>query len=655
MSLINNCAGRHVGRVRRSLLTWSLPRACAALVAVGLPAAASAGMSYTFLEPPFTQEIIGVADQFFGGVAFAPDGDVWVDECSGSGSQLHRYDMQGVGPVVNGTQLKPHTVVPSNAGCGLANHPDGFIYSNSYSGVVQINASTGAATGLLFGAAGNALGIAVNPATNDVIYVASDGTILKAPVGGASSTFSTATTGNFVDGIFFGPDGKLYASNRTASPNYRVTVINPNGSLNRDIQLPSEPDGIAFHVSGGFLITMNTDGTITKVDVSNADAITTFASGGGRNDLSAVGADGCVYTTQDFFTRYDNGVTSGESSVVRICSGFNPPLCGNGTLDVGEDCDLSSPAGAFVCQPGEVCTANCNCELVAVTTTTSTTSSPTTTGPATTTTIPGHFQCYEIKPAAFTGPLVTSQDQFGTLGLTLRYPHRLCAPADKNQEGMDDPVQHITGYSVKAPRFIKQTNQLVRNQFGDLTLDVVRPDLFMVPTAKNLQSQPPPLSLPTIDHFACYKVKRSRGAAKFAPRSVTIGDQFENITLNVLRPMRLCAPSNKNGEDPTAPAHPTHLLCYKAKSSTPFGTIAANITNQFGPDQVQLIHRRELCVPSEKNPGAPTTTTTSTVVPTTVAPTTSTIVTPTTSTSTTTLIGSPGGAFIEDLRSTESR
>ncbi len=90
---------------------------------------------------------------------------------------------------------------------------------------------------------------------------------------------------------------------------------------------------------------------------------------------------------------------------------------------------------------------------------------------------------------------------------------------------------------------------------------------------------------------------------------MTVADQFESLNLTLVKPYRLCVPASKNGEDPTAPDHLDLLLCYKAKSSTKFGTIEAHIDNQFGPDDVTLIHRRELCVPSF-NPEATTTTTT---------------------------------------------
>jgi len=256
-----------------------------------------------------------------------------------------------------------------------------------------------------------------------------------------------------------------------------------------------------------------------------------------------------------------------------------------------------------------------------------------------------HYQCYEVKPAALTVPPVTSESQFGPLNETLRFPHRLCAPADKNNEGILDPVQHLTGYSTKvSTTFTKRTRQTIQNQFGTILLDVVRPDILLVPTAKNGVPLPPD----TIDHFQCYKVKRSRGTPKFVPIVVTVADQFESITLTLKKPVALCAPTDKNHEDLTAPFHPDHLLCYKGRSATPFGTVSVSLDNQFGPDQATLIHRRELCVPSLKNPPV-TTTTTSTTLSSTSLQTTTTGASPTTTS--TTLYGSPSRAFLGDARS----
>src|SRR5262249_4920552 len=207
----------------------------------------------------------------------------------------------------------------------------------------------------------------------------------------------------------------------------------------------------------------------------------------------------------------------------------------------------------------------------------------------TTTTLPplDHFECYELKPGFFVNQSATVQDQFGMVTEMVRFPHTLCNPTNKNGEGIHDSTDHLAGHLVKAPKFTKRTNQTVTNQFGTAQIDVVRPDLLMVPTSKDGV----PIVTP-IDHFQCYKVKRSKGTPKFATKTVTITNQFEpNVTLTIVKPVRLCAPANKNNEDPLAPGHPEHLVCYKTKG-TPFGQQTHGITNQFGFEAVTVIKRK---------------------------------------------------------------
>jgi hypothetical protein len=266
-----------------------------------------------------------------------------------------------------------------------------------------------------------------------------------------------------------------------------------------------------------------------------------------------------------------------------------------------------------------------------------------------------HFACYELKPAAFVNQVATVQDQFGSVTESVLYPHRLCNPTDKNGGGITDATDHLSGHRTKGPRFARRTNQTVVDQLGTKLLDVTRREYLMVPTSKDGVAQTPPL-----DHFQCYRVKRSRGTAKFVKQTVTIANQFETTTVTLTKPRMLCAPANKNNSDPTAPAHPDHLLCYKTKG-TRFAQETHTLTNQFGTRSALVIARRELCIPALKNPAPPTTststvppttTTSTTVVATTTTSTTVTTVTPTTTTSTTTtLYGSPSRAFFESIGS----
>jgi len=173
----------------------------------------------------------------------------------------------------------------------------------------------------------------------------------------------------------------------------------------------------------------------------------------------------------------------------------------------------------------------------------------------------------------------------------------------------------------------------------------------MAPTLKTL-APPGPIAPPTDpdvpDHFQCYKVKRSKGSPKFQKiLGVKVQDQFGTVSLDLLKPIRLCAPANKRNEDLSAPQHLFHLLCYKTKNSA-FGTVQTYTNDQFGPAQPLLIHRRELCVPSTKNGAVPTTTTTTSAPVTTTTSSTGPITTTTTGTTTSTTAMSSSGAFLDE-------
>jgi uncharacterized repeat protein (TIGR01451 family) len=307
-----------------------LAAVAAVLCVLALPAIATAGQSFTFLQPGFTQAIYGVSPSFMGGVAFAPDADPWVDTCARDDSPMTRFDGSTTS-VVNGTTLHQGTVFSSSAGCGLANGANGNLYTNTFSGVHELDPDTGAPIGGPFGPVGNALGIAPDPQNGDLVYVGSDGTLYKVDEGlTVSSTFSTVTTGNFVDGIAWSPDGNfVFLSNR--SPSDRLTILDRNGNLVQHVPMATEPDGIAFHSSTPkFVVTNNTSGDMTRFDFPGDDYTqvpvqSVFASGGFRGDLSQVGADSCLYLTQNG-TRYDDGTVTGENSLVQLCGGFAPPI-----------------------------------------------------------------------------------------------------------------------------------------------------------------------------------------------------------------------------------------------------------------------------------------------------------------------------------------
>ena len=283
---------------------------------------------FSFLMPGYVQSLygIGISSTFFGGVTFAPNGDLWVADCEGSGS-LHRFSF-GSTYSQDGNTLHTETTVSSDAGCGLAGGSNGVMYSNTFAGVAQINSNTGVPISTV-GPAGDALGITIDPLTGNVVYVGSDGGTIYSlnPSNGISTTlFGGAPPGSLIDGIAFDPSGDyLFASDWGLS---EVLVLNRSGALVQTLSVTGPPDGIAFHVNPAFVVTNNNNGTIDQFTFPNNDftqtpVITTFASGGYRGDLTEVGADGCVYVTQDG-TNFADGTTSSDNSIVQICPGFAP-------------------------------------------------------------------------------------------------------------------------------------------------------------------------------------------------------------------------------------------------------------------------------------------------------------------------------------------
>jgi len=82
-----------------------------------------------------------------------------------------------------------------------------------------------------------------------------------------------------------------------------------------------------------------------------------------------------------------------------------------------------------------------------------------------------------VKHGKRTIPLVTIDDEFGSLNLRVRKAFRLCVPADKNGEGISDPQIPLMCYVMKpavgAPPFHPPVDPVyVNNQFGQTTYEV---------------------------------------------------------------------------------------------------------------------------------------------------------------------------------------
>jgi hypothetical protein len=234
-----------------------------------------------------------------------------------------------------------------------------------------------------------------------------------------------------------------------------------------------------------------------------------------------------------------------------------------------------------------------------------------------------HFLCYSAKTTKGTpkfGPLnVTLKDQFDEGAFSVKKPVSLCNPADKNNEGINDPNTHLKGYQILPETVhVRVTGIIVKNQFhpGGLSFDTIKPDRLLVPTAKCIDdppgSCPPTLPVPDseVDHYKCYTVHVTRRTPQF-PKGIqaTVVDQFNQPKLyDIKKPTRLCTPvldkEHPPGTHTLAKNPDVHLMCYQAKpaSAQPkhVKVLGIHVNNQFGAEQLDTINEDELCVPSTK-------------------------------------------------------
>lgn len=357
---------------------------CAAAIKADGP-----GHSFTSLTSPFTQELYGVtaspvvvngADGFMGGVAFTPTGDVWAPECGGF--NLHRFDRLGSTPDGHGGSVRPESIVdqstyaPAPTGCGVVNHGSPYMgietmFANTDTGLWPLEAATG--TPILGGPlnsmtvnAGNGRGIDLDPIsvpTNHIVYLGADCDPAMRPAAVACTLWdydmtagSTKAFARFhraatetLESLYFAPDGSsAFVSYRDSSASTQgLAVISrpvaliatksviDDSQLVRRITMSAMPQGVAFRASGDFAVTLNEDGTMTRLtfptlNFSGVPTQSSFASGGFRGGLLRVGADGCIYAPQGRVAgdtsgvRFSDNAVASSDSVVRVCGGFSP-------------------------------------------------------------------------------------------------------------------------------------------------------------------------------------------------------------------------------------------------------------------------------------------------------------------------------------------
>ncbi len=184
------------------------------------------------------------------------------------------------------------------------------------------------------------------------------------------------------------------------------------------------------------------------------------------------------------------------------------------------------------------------------------------------------FGCYK-SPATHGSPKFVAPaaglalaNTFESETFVVKKPHDLCAPADVGG-GRVDAVTHLETYPIAPakgqPKHVPHTGLTVTDQFGPLTLDTVKADMLLVPTAADPNAAPSLPAANEVDAFACYKVKITKGAPKFPKgRQITLSDAFTpSASVMVLKkPRSLCVPTGVAGGGTKHAA--SRLLCYQA-------------------------------------------------------------------------------------------
>jgi len=214
-----------------------------------------------------------------------------------------------------GTSYRSFSTVNWPSGYGyynFINHPDGHIYAATTAGnILKLDPNNNFAQVPIDGKlanqrvnAGAALGMAVDPQDNRIIYYARNTAIWKFDVTTGNVVAVPNTGGSCFDGIFFNDNGTILA---VADPCANgVRFFGRNGGQLALVNVPGGPDGMAFHTCSNTVFSINNDGTLWRINLTDYSAAR-FAAGGSRGDIGAVGPDGCFYMNFYGSNRLANG------------------------------------------------------------------------------------------------------------------------------------------------------------------------------------------------------------------------------------------------------------------------------------------------------------------------------------------------------------
>jgi hypothetical protein len=204
-----------------------------------------------------------------------------------------------------------------------------------------------------------------------------------------------------------------------------------------------------------------------------------------------------------------------------------------------------------------------------------------------------HYKPYDLFPPTpiFQGP-ITLNDQFGSTTHTIMQLMKMATPADKNAEGMIDPLAHQTWYEFFNPEPPRQV--IAQDQFGEFDWLVMNSRYLVMPALKFPE---PGQGIPQLNHYKCYEA-----FGPFIGIPVSLRDQFGEEIVVVLEGLFFCNPTEKVLPDGTLYPiidHDAHLTCYGVDNPHLYG-FQVIIRDQFFVEIVALEKNTLLCLPAVK-------------------------------------------------------
>ncbi len=215
-----------------------------------------------------------------------------------------------------------------------------------------------------------------------------------------------------------------------------------------------------------------------------------------------------------------------------------------------------------------------------------------------------HFSCYGARTApgtqGFTQRQLVLDDALEAKSAKVLRTNTFCTAVDKDGQGIADPTARLQCYDIRngtgETPFSRRT-LTVADELGTTQWSLRKPQLLCMPAEHDGGTV-----APALDRFKCYSARTASGQPKFAPRDVTLTDEFGSKRTVVLKPFQFCDVVDANGNGTVSPA--ARLSCYKMKyalGESRFTRRTIGAANALASEQLSLKRPDFVCFPGARS------------------------------------------------------